>query len=167
MSISFKHFVQLVEMSDSEFEQLNEISLSDIPGFGWLKGPDTAAKKQKIAQARKMLQGQKDAKSQERAKALDAALANMAAGNKPKKPGEIDDADWDQALGADDRKFNAKMDRMKSMKEETEADTASRHKREGAQFGADVKAGKHKKLSADEMKKYSPAFVKAYQAACC
>lgn len=114
MSITFKQFVHLTEMSDEEFANVHE-GLSDIPGFGWLKGPDTAAKKQKIDQARKQLQARKDTKSKERAAELDAALAAFASGKKPQKPGEISHDDLESALSADDRKFNAKMDRMRSM----------------------------------------------------
>lgn len=115
--ITFKQFVQLTEMSDQEFAQVYE-GLSDIPGFGWLKGPDTAAKKQKIEQARKQLLQRKDAASKERAAALDAALMAFADGRKPgaadkprpQTPGEIPDRN----LPFDDQKLNRKMDRMRS-----------------------------------------------------
>lgn len=49
--------------------------------------------------------------------------------------------------------------------EETDADTSERHYREGFAFGQAVKSGKHAKLRDDEMKKYSPAFMKGYNAA--
>jgi hypothetical protein len=114
MSITFKQFTHLVEMSDEEFAQVQE-GLSDIPGFGWLKGPDTAAKKQKIDQARKQLQARKDTKSKERAAELDAALLAFKDSKKPQKPGEVHHDDLDRALSAVDRKFNAKMDRMRNM----------------------------------------------------
>lgn len=95
-------------MDDAELGGFSE----NTPGFGWLKGPDTAAKKQKIALARKQLQGRKDPKSLERAKVLDQAMARF---EKPgEKPGEKPDAN-DLELSPKDRQFNAKMSRMPSM----------------------------------------------------
>lgn len=51
--------------------------------------------------------------------------------------------------------------------EETEGEKAQRHAREGAKFGSEVKRGEVKPLERDERKKYTPAFLKAYDQACC
>lgn len=49
--------------------------------------------------------------------------------------------------------------------EETSADTNERHYREGFSFGQLVKAGSAEKLTSAELAKYSPSFLKGYQAA--
>ena len=117
MSISFKQFIQLTDLSDSEFQAVEE-GLSDIPGLGWLKtfrGEPNKVQLDKIKAARTQLQNRRDKLSTERSAAIDAALQKFASGEKIKKPGEIDDVDWDRALPCADRKFHAKMDRMKNM----------------------------------------------------
>ena len=125
MTITFKEFAQVIELTDEEFNALQE-GLSDVPGFGWLKniGNDPAKKRAALAKIdaeRKRLQKMKTAKAKE----LDAALAAFAAGTKPQAKGVQSNDVWDQALGSDDRKFNAKMDRAR------DANTAHRERNLG------------------------------------
>jgi GTP-binding protein EngB required for normal cell division len=96
-----------------EIFQVQE-KLSDVPGFGWLKGPDNAAKEQKIKNAAKQFANRKDTVSKERAAELDAALA--AFGRDDTTPGRVKNKDLDQALDSKDRKFNDRMDKMSGKK---------------------------------------------------
>jgi hypothetical protein len=115
MSITFKQFNQVIELSDEEFQNLlsEDLSegLSDMPGFGWLKniGNDPAKKKAalaKIEAERERLKKLKDAKS----KQLDQALAAFAAGEQKHK-GAISHDDLTKTQYGRDQAMNARMDR--------------------------------------------------------
>ena len=113
-TLTFKEFMHLVEMDDTEFALVKE-GLSDLPGFSWLKSRDNKLKLQKIEAERQKLKARKDQKSKE----LDAKWAQLKAEieGKPtpaKKPVEKPTmADWDAALDPRDRKFLAKMDKYR------------------------------------------------------
>lgn len=117
MSITFKEFDAALQLTDEEFNSIQE-GLSDLPGFGWLKdiGNNPAKRKAallKIAAERQKLQKQKTT----RAKELDAALADFAAGTKPgqkaQQKGVISHDDLEAALSPDDRRVNARMDKAR------------------------------------------------------
>jgi hypothetical protein len=109
MTLTFKQFTQLIDLTDEEFIQVEE-GLSDVPGFGWLKGKDNSVKLAKIDAERVKLQRLKTAK----AKALDAqfAQAKSAIENGSKqKAGVVSNDEFDAALSADDRRINARADK--------------------------------------------------------
>jgi hypothetical protein len=113
MSITFKEFDAAVQMTDEEFNKIQE-GLSDMPGFGWLKSiGDNPAKKKaallKINAERQKLQKLKTTKAKE----LDAALAAFAAGTKPQQKGVVSHDDLESALSPDDRRINARMDKAR------------------------------------------------------
>jgi hypothetical protein len=101
--LSFKKFVQFVELDgEPSDEQINEI-------FGLFRNNQ---KLDKLKKEREKLKGMSDAKK----KALDQALADFASGKKKTQAqsdkGVVSNDDLDAALGADDRKFLAKRDRL-------------------------------------------------------
>lgn len=103
MSISFKKFIEFVEFDgDVSDEQINEI-------FGLFKN------NQKIDKLRKEREKLKGMSAEKKAE-LDQALKDFAAGRKTavtdRVKGALKDVDWDDVLGADDRKYLAKRDRM-------------------------------------------------------
>lgn len=101
--------MQLVELDDAEYSALSE-GLSDMPGFGWLKGRDNKAKLAKIDAERAKLKNRRDAKSKEMDAAWAKAKADIEGGTTMKKGTASNDA-WDSALSSDDRKVNAKQDK--------------------------------------------------------
>lgn len=111
--ITFKQFTSLVDMPDEDFSRLQE-GLSDVPGFGWLKSRDNKMKLAKIDLERKKLQNKRDQKSKELDAKWAAMKADLEGDKKPDPKGKVSDMDWDQALSSTDRKFHAKMDKMKS-----------------------------------------------------
>lgn len=103
MSISFKKFIEFVEFDgDVSDEQINEI-------FGLFRN------NQKIDKLRKEREKLKGMSAEKKAE-LDQALKDFAAGRKTavtdRVKGALKDVDWDDVLGADDRKYLAKRDRM-------------------------------------------------------
>lgn len=110
MTISFKQFNELMNLSEAEYMTVGE-GLSDLPGFGWLKGKDNSAKLAKISAERAKLKGKRDEKS----KAMDAEFAKIkakldAGGG---KAGALSHDDLEQSLPSTDRKFHAKNDKMR------------------------------------------------------
>ncbi len=113
MTITFKQFLEATALSDEEFHSLEE-GLSDIPGFGWLKGPDNKAKLDKIAAERAKLKNRRDKLSVQKADELDAWLAKAT----EKMPKVADKSKDDADPYSHDReanKFSAKMSKMPSM----------------------------------------------------
>ncbi len=99
MSFTFKKFVEYVEIDgEPSDEQINEI-------FGLFRNNK---KLDQLKAQREKLKGMDAKKKAE----LDQALKDFAAGKKPTPKGAIALADLEDALGADDRKFLAKRDRM-------------------------------------------------------
>ena len=103
MTISFKKFIEFVEFDgDVSDEQINEI-------FGLFRN------NQKIDKLRKEREKLKGMSAEKKAE-LDQALKDFAAGRKTavtdRVKGALKDVDWDDVLGADDRKYLAKRDRM-------------------------------------------------------
>lgn len=103
MSLSFKKFIEFVEFDgDVSDEQINEI-------FGLFKN------NQKIDKLRKEREKLKGLSAEKKAE-LDQALKDFAAGRKTavtdRVKGALKDVDWDEVLSPEDRKYNAKRDRM-------------------------------------------------------
>lgn len=112
--LTFKEFTVLVDMPDEDFSRLQE-GLSDVPGFGWLKSRDNKLKLSKIDAERKKLQHKRDQKSKDLDAKWAAMKADIEGGKKPDPKGKVSNDDWDSAMSSTDRKFHAKMDKMKSL----------------------------------------------------
>lgn len=113
MSITFKQFVQVTQLDDEQFSAIEE-GLSDIPGFGWLKGADNKAKLDRIRAERDKLKNRRDKLATDRSAELDAWLTK-ATEKMPKLQQQQDTGDDPFSRDPDTRKFSAKMDRMQSM----------------------------------------------------
>lgn len=97
--LSFKNFMRFVELDgEPSEEQINEI-------FGLFRNNQ---KLDKLKKEREKLKSMSAAKKAQ----LDKALKDFADGKKPLKPGEVSLDDLEQALGADDRKYLRKQDRL-------------------------------------------------------
>lgn len=103
MSLSFKKFMTFVNLEgDVSDEQINEI-------FGLFRNNK---KIDDLKKQREKLKGMSADKKRE----IDQALKDFAAGKKTqvtdRVKGALKDVDWDDVLNADDRKFNARRDRL-------------------------------------------------------
>jgi hypothetical protein len=112
MTITFKQFLEATSLSDEEFQAIAE-GLSDVPGFGWLKGPDNKAKIDKIKAERDKLKNRRDRLAMQKAAELDGWLDKAT----EKMPSLRDD---DDQRGPYDRdreanKSGARMAKMPSM----------------------------------------------------
>lgn len=117
MSITFKQFIQVAELDDEQFSAIEE-GLSDIPGFGWLKGADNKAKLERIRKERDKLKNRRDKLSQDRSSELDAWLSK-ATEKMPKLQQQSARDEDPFSRDPDTRKFSSKMDRMQSMSSNT------------------------------------------------
>lgn len=95
MPISFKQFLR---STDSGVEE----GLSDMPGFGWLRGTNSTVKIAKIDQQRALLKNRHDAKSKELDAQFAAAKAAIESGKGPlkNKPNNNNGESWDDSYNA-------------------------------------------------------------------
>lgn len=113
MSCTFKQFIAAASLSDDEFYELEE-GLSDLPGFGWLKGPDNKAKLDKIKAERAKLLNRRDKLSAQKADELDAWLSKNTK-EMPKLKTQVADPRDPYERDAEAQKMDARMGRMGKM----------------------------------------------------
>ena len=113
MTITFKQFLEATSLSDEEFQAIEE-GLSDVPGFGWLKGPDNKAKIDKIKAERDKLKNRRDKLAMQKAAELDGWL-DKATEKMPALRDKDDDARGPYDNDREANKFSSKLAKMPSM----------------------------------------------------
>ena len=150
-SFTFKNFLSFVESEDDlSDEQICEI-------FGLFRNNDKVEKLR--AQKRELVQKKTDAMRR-----ANAAKQGKTMGQQH-DPTQADDPEYmARRAGSAPHRRQGERDWVAQF-EETDGEKVERNAREGAKFGSEVKRGEFKKLDQDERKKYTPAFLKAYDQA--